>query len=34
MLSTLFVGLGLGIFAAALLLIVARDVSRNRHWKR
>lgn len=33
MLSTLFVGLVLGIFAAALLLIVARDVSRNRHGK-
>lgn len=28
------IGFVLGIFAAALLLIVARDVSCHQHWKR
>lgn len=32
--TTAIIGFVLGIFAAALLLIVARDVSRHRHGKR
>ncbi len=31
--TTAIIGFVLGIFAAALLMIAARDVSRNRKWE-
>lgn len=34
MFNMLFIGFGLGIFAAALLLSVARDLAGNQNWKR